>query len=42
MLDQYVSKTFPSLTDSANDSLSDLVSIKVQRLENFKKLMEGT
>ena len=39
--DQHVSKSSPSLNDSVNDSLSDLVSIKVQRLENFKNLFIG-
>ena len=39
-LDQYVSKSSP-LSDSVNDSLSDLVSIKVQQLENFKNLIKG-
>ena len=34
--DQQVSKSSSSLTDSVNDSLSDLVIIKLQRLENFK------
>ena len=37
--DQHVSKNYPSLTDFVNDSLSDLVAIKVQRLENFKILI---
>ena len=32
-------KRSPSLTDSVNDSLSDLVSIKVQTSENFKNLI---
>ena len=41
MHDQHVSKSSPSLTDSVNDSLSDLVSIKVQRLENFENLIVG-
>ena len=41
MHDQHVSKSSPSLTDSVNDSLSDLVSIKVQRLENFMNLILG-
>ena len=36
---QHVSKSSPSLTDFVNDSLSDLVSIKVQRLEDLKKLI---
>ena len=37
----HISKSSPSLTDSVNDSLSDLVSIKVQRLENFENLIVG-
>ena len=41
MHDQHVSKSSPCLTDSVNDSLSDLVSIKVQILENFKNLIIG-
>ena len=36
--DQHVSKSSSSLTDCVNDSLTDLVSIKVQRLENFKNI----
>ena len=39
--DQHVSKYSPSFTDSVNDSLSDLVSIKVKRLENLKNLIIG-
>ena len=39
--DQHVSKYSPSFTDSVNDSLSDLVSIKIKRLENFKNLIIG-
>ena len=39
--DPHVSKSSPSLTDSINDSPSDLVSMKVQRLENFKNLIIG-
>ena len=41
MHDQHVSKYSPSFTDSVNDSLSDLVSIKVKRLENLKNLIIG-
>ena len=41
MHDQHVSKSSPCLTDSVNDSLSDLVSIKVQILENFKNIIMG-
>ena len=41
MHDQHVSKYSPSFTDSVNDSLSGLVSIKVKRLENFKNLIIG-
>ena len=39
--DQHVSKYSPSFTDAVNDSLSDLVSIKIKRLENFKNLIIG-
>ena len=39
MHDQHVSTSSPSLTDSVNDSQSQLVSIKVERLENFKNLI---
>ena len=41
MHDQQVSKSSPSLNDSVNDSLSDLVSIKAQRLKDFKNLIIG-
>ena len=41
MHDQHVSKSSPCLTNFVNDSLSDLVSIKVQILENFKNLIIG-
>ena len=39
--DQHVSKSSYFLTDSVNNSLSDLVSVNVQRLENFKNLIIG-
>ena len=41
MHDQHVSKSSPSLYDSVNNSMSGLLSIKVQRLENFKNLIIG-
>ena len=41
MRDQHVSESSPSLTDSVNDSLPDLVSMKKQRLDNFKNLIIG-
>ena len=41
MHDQHVSKSSPSSTDSVNGFLSDLVSNKVQRLENSKTLIIG-
>ena len=39
--DQHVSKSSSSSTDSVNGFLSDLVSNKVQRLENSKTLIIG-
>ena len=39
--DQHVSKNYHFLTDSVNNSLRDLVSVNVQRLENFKNLIIG-
>ena len=39
---QHFSKSSPSSTDYVNDSLSDLVTIKVHRLEDFKNLVIGT
>ena len=38
---QHFSKSSPSSTDYVNDSLSDLVTIKVHRLEDFKNLVIG-
>ena len=41
MHNQHASKNSPSLTDCVFDCLPDLVSNKVQRLENYTNLIIG-